>query len=380
MFVKKFEAESFEQALALVKNEMGKGALILSTHHKKNRWYQKGKVEVTAALEKPLEPAVEEQPKKAAEYDEETLKEVFIHRREVPQVAAPAKKTAINRYLDISDQKSGEAALPPAARTTAPHWPRLDTAQNPYETSFLQAGFSPESAREFSRALLMDFQKRDLENPQVLNQTKARLVAAGLDALNLDVFATKSSWIAVGAPGSGKTSLLVKLALYLKKRNRFVELVSLDSRKVVGRAELAAYARLTGLPFREKSVDREAIGRVQLADSPAFCWRNKSECDELAGLCGANNILLVVDATQRLSEVRKTLDAARRFVPAAIALSRVDMVSDFGVIFDILKYAKLPLLCASVSRSFKVPAKFFEPLELAHFIVSSSNLPKGVAA
>ena len=53
MFVKKFEAPSLEQALKLVKTEMGPEALVLSTQEKRSgKLFSRRLVEVTAAAEK----------------------------------------------------------------------------------------------------------------------------------------------------------------------------------------------------------------------------------------------------------------------------------------------------------------------------------------
>ena len=73
MFVKKFEAPSLEQALAMVKTEMGPSALIISTQHIKGKWFQKSLVEITAALEKKAH--------QSPGYDDNTLMELFPHRR-----------------------------------------------------------------------------------------------------------------------------------------------------------------------------------------------------------------------------------------------------------------------------------------------------------
>ena len=77
MQVRKFEAASLDEALHLVKTELGPHALILSTKNRKPRWFNRGVIEVTAAYEPTKEPP----PSLDQVFDEQSLVNIFPHRR-----------------------------------------------------------------------------------------------------------------------------------------------------------------------------------------------------------------------------------------------------------------------------------------------------------
>lgn len=372
MFVKKFEAASLEQALARVKSEMGPNALILSTQAKRGKWLQKGRVEVTAAFEKRMKAQIDQR------FDEEELRRVFPDRNRVatrpPETRVPAspKSTrrtpepvetkANTRYMDMTDTKTSGGG----SNEVDPHR---------YEKDFLSRGFSAESARELSRRLVFDYPKKDLADAGFVGKTKTKLVAAHLRSLPAEIFNSKSCWAAIGLPGSGKTSLLVKLALYLKTNKKSAQLVSLDSRKVSGRSEMAAYAKLLGLPFTHENNPVAAVScaSLQLVDTPALSLRSEKEAEEMERICRNRNVLLVLDASSRLTELMKTVEASHRYAPSAIAFTRLDLVSEPGVIFDVLKQSKLPLFGLSMNGQLKKSFRFYEAMDLAGYLLNGQS-------
>jgi len=363
MLVKKFEAPSLEQALAQVKKEMGPNALILSTEQKRGTWFQKSLVQVTAAFEKRAREEMKEH------FDEDELQQVFPHRRRAENVEQKASRSL--RQLEESATKPVPRSKPLSAASPATNQVAIDPQY--YEKDFLRVGFSPESSRELSRRLVFDYSKKDLLNATYLDRTKSKLVAGHLHTISPDIFKAKSCWSIVGGPGVGKTSFLVKLALVLRQQTRNVMLVSLDGKKVVGRSELAAYAKLLDLPFSHEStpVWTEAQG-VQLFDTPSLAFQSDLDNQEIEKMCRNRNTILVLDAAARLSELQRTIEMAKRFAPTAIAFTRLDVVAEPGVVYDVLKSSRIPLLALSLSGAMKGSLRFFEPIELAGFLLNPS--------
>ncbi len=363
MFVKKFEAESLEQALSMVKTELGPNALILSTQNRKGKWFNKNLVEVTAAFESTQisetlpEPVVQS-------FSEDDLAQVFPHRkrRHVLEEEAPqgsVRKQGPSRYAEVS----GVAARP---------------KQENLETMWLRLGFSSESAEELGKRLKYDYPKKDLANPSFLEKAKLRLVTPYMTTLAPAILAQRSHWTVVGVAGSGKTSLCVKLALHSKADGNRVALVSCDQRKLLGRKELASYAKLIQVSYYNEGQARKKED-LSFADSPALPSHNlegsEERWNEIERACSERSVVVVLDATSRLSELIRQIDLAKtRLNIAAVAFTRMDVTSQYGIIFDILKQTKLPLMGASLSLSFKTAFKFFESNELANFILRSRPL------
>ena len=95
--------------------------------------------------------------------------------------------------------------------------------------------------------------KKISPNAAFVEKARVKLVATHLRTLNPEVFQDRASWTVIGTSGSGKTSLLVKLAIMLKTRNLGPCLVGVDKRKVLARGELSAYGRLIGVPYVAES-------------------------------------------------------------------------------------------------------------------------------
>ena len=364
MFVKKYEAPSLEQALSLVKSELGPNALILSTETKAKRWFNKPMVEVTAASEK----KAESPPHEENTFDEEALREIFPHRRSKfsddsrphTQPPAPVKKSKVERYQDNQ---------PPSASSPAPK--QSANTLHPFEELFLRSGFSLENAKDFSRQLIFDYSKQDLKSPAFLEKAKLRLISPALKTLTASIFRSQPDWAFIGTAGAGKTSSLVKLALFLKTQEQKVAVFSHDMRKLLGKRELSAYARMIDVPYLEGAPSIKDRHDVSLHDCPSLPLTGHERMDELETACANRSVCLVIDASIRLPEMIRIYERATRFRPVAVNFTRFDGLVAAGVIHDFLKQTKLAVLGASLSESFKTPFKFFEPTELGRFILKS---------
>ncbi len=348
MNIRKFEAGSFEEALSRVKQELGPEALILSSEEKKRGWFHKPIVEITAAFEVKEEAAI----------DDSALEKVFPHRRRNAPAAAEMERKA----------KSREAAVPLRSAAHVPAEKRVRNIDS-VERSFHAMGVGDEAAREFARQIIFDYPKKDRDDGAFLEKIQAKLLGAGLKTLGADVFQNRRTWAAVGQPGSGKTSLMVKLALQLKAQGQEVCLASCDSRKVVGRHELAAYAKLIGVPFHAGSTAERKGSQVLLLDTPSVAPEQGELYRVVEKSCRDASTVIVLDAGQRLSELLRTVERFSRLAPVALAFTRLDLVAQAGVVYDVLKQTKLPLLGLSVSHAFSTAFRFFESASLAKYIV-----------
>ncbi|MEZ4751470.1 MAG: hypothetical protein R3B54_12880 [Bdellovibrionota bacterium] len=351
MFVKKFEARSLEKALAMVKAELGPDALVLSTQKVKKGILQKPMVEVTAAYEKG---AVR---KEAAP---ESLSSIFPHRKkESPRVeAAPSAPAA---------QRAATAASKAYAGPVGVNQSQLDRFYS-FEESFLRQGFESDTARDLTRRLLFDYSVKDLEVPSFLEKARTAIMRGGVHHLSLKEFCEKPGWLLVGNPGVGKTSFAVKLAMVLKRRNRAVSLVSLDRRKVLGSSELAAYAKLLDVPFETQPSARDARATTQLIDGFSMPHTQANELEKWRWETGAS-VLLVLDATARLAENLKILQQSESLKVDAICFSKVDLSLHRGVLYEVVRRSKIPLLGLSNSESFKNSLEFYEPRDFVRFVL-----------
>ncbi|MSP18192.1 MAG: hypothetical protein EXR74_01340 [Bdellovibrionales bacterium] len=365
MFVKKFEAPSLEQALKMVKLEMGPEALVLSTQERRTgKLFSRRFIEVTAASE------AKRENKKAPQNEKNNnprvnLAEVFPERtsnvksftKSSSNENVSVAKSKVERYVDIeSDSLPGFQMAQIILKN--------ETVK--YEAGFKGMGISNEHATQLAKRMVHDFSKTDLSNPSFLAKAKIKVLTVGLRTLSAGEFFKRADWIPIGISGSGKTTTLVKLAILAKEQEKSVSLVSMDNRKVVGRTELSGYARLIRIPFFTE-VNHANPEKLKLIDCPAL---NLTEGDNttLEKLALERSSFIVLDASSRLSELMRQVQKAMVFSPDAIAFTKLDSVHDRGVIYDVLKMTQLPLLGISISSSFKTKFRFFTPTELAQFL------------
>lgn len=260
------------------------------------------------------------------------------------------------RYIDI-DEAPTRAASP--SRKPVRNFDRL-------EEMWLELGFRAETAKEMTSRMLVDFNREDLKERSFLERVRIKLLSESVRTLFPDTFDANNKWLVVGGPGSGKTSVLVKLALYLRRQGKEVALSSWDTRKVMGSRELEGYAKLLKIPYL-KPESAMISQKIVLFDTSA--WDPKAVSEEKWMTESFDSVLLVADARERYQEsILLARQIAERVKLSALAFSRLDLVQGRGFLFDLLRAVRTPLMGGSLSSSFKTPFKFFEPVEFSQYV------------
>lgn len=358
MFVKKFEAESLEQGLKTIRQELGPDTLILGTQKKKTGLLGKSVVEITAAYQK-------KQEFETKSVDDAVLMKIFPHRKygsyKKNAEETPSSSQAVKRYMDIQDDKRQS--------------PKKVSKSNKFEERLSAMGFSPESARELALKLSFDFSPEETSEPIQVDKILVRLLMNSLRVMDSSEFMDKKTWAVVGTSGSGKTSAVIKLAVLLRAHGKSVSLSSFDNRKVTSVAEMTSYSRLLRMPL--KNPEPFSGPGVQLVDTPSLEISAESLNAELSKkieILGAS-VLVTLDGGMRLTEMLRIIDAARLNFPIqAILLTKMDIASQRAVIHDLSKRVKIPLLSISESQSLKNTLKFLRQRELAQYIIRRGEL------
>ena len=352
MQVRKFEAASLDEALHLVKTELGPHALILSTKNRKPRWFNRGVIEVTAAYEPTKEPP----PSLDQVFDEQSLVNIFPHRRkkdsDQPNERTDARAARSGRYVDI------HGARPRKTESTR------------IEDRFRGLGISAEISKDLANQLIFEYPQKDLKIGPLLEKSMARVLAGRVKCMPVDSLMGASTWVPIGISGSGKTSVMVKLALVARARTRDVALVGLDRARLMARDALKHYARLIHVPFYcEKNFGR-AKESLQLVDCPSLPIGGSDEdWDVFEKTVKGKRSFLVVDSTMRLKEAERFLEQVQRFAPAGVVLTKIDLVTELGPMFELLRASRLPLVGVSMAQTFKVPMRFLDEREFGLLVV-----------
>jgi flagellar biosynthesis protein FlhF len=159
----------------------------------------------------------------------------------------------------------------------------------------------------------------------------------------------------VGPSGAGKTTALIKLGLRFGLQARLpMHIFSLDTLRVGGWENLAAYAAIAGVGFDaahslkalEQLLSQHADKKLILIDTPGFGPADADDLNDLGGWFGrlsGFDIQLVVPATLRRQVVSRTLELFGPLRPSKLLLTHADEIESAGAILDIAMRSGIPL-------------------------------------
>ncbi|HMJ61284.1 MAG TPA: hypothetical protein VK493_05945 [Bryobacteraceae bacterium] len=341
MRIKSYFAGSVQEAIESARAELGSDAMLL--HSKKTEWELRslGAYEVVFGVSaapasyqaESVAPAaiVADQPDELVR-SSEVVKELADLRKQIETVrrsvvrhgrAAPASAGSVEAEgicarlvaADFSEELAGEIAEAVEARPSA---------GQPMGRLALAERFDTALAAELERRLRVDA-------PFGSDARQARHI----------LFA--------GPAGAGKTSSLVKLAIRYGLRARLpLQILSLDTLRVGGWEQLAAYARIAGLAFdvvHNPGLLGDALAEYKgkkliLIDSPGFSPAEAGDMPELpAGL----EVHLVLPATLGAKAALRTLARFETFQPAKLLFTHVDEMETPGALLEVAMRSGLPV-------------------------------------
>jgi flagellar biosynthesis protein FlhF len=185
-----------------------------------------------------------------------------------------------------------------------------------------------------------------------------------------------------GPPGDGKTTTIAKLAgQAVLHRRRRVALVSADTYRIAGAEELAAYARILGIPFAvvsgpgelERAV--EELGPVQevFIDTAGVTLRDRDRQAELRTLAESlpsTSRTLVLAATAAPAVTRRVSDAFRGLRPDSCILTKVDEAPAVGAL-ETLWRQDLPLAFFGTGRRIPQDLETASPERMAEWLTAA---------
>lgn len=311
MKIKTFRANTFGEALALVKKEMGEDAVILSTGEKKGI---RPSVEVAAA--------VDHEAREAA----------------TPRTAVPSWATPV---------------LPPS-RPPSPVLEQEEIRQLKHTITEFKAEVGSirellEDTRSGKEADRLPVGKRDVlrflkvrgvreEHARVICNTANNVkeipmaMAPGVSVREGDA-AGKKAVVLVGPTGVGKTTTVAKLAAAAIKARKRVAIVSLDSYRIGAIEQVRIYAKIMGVPLEVVPDARQIRACLARHADKDVVFIDTTGCNPLGGAF--------------LSELAPLYESG---VPVETHLL-VSATSDYDFLDRAWKsYARLPVDCVGVTK------------------------------
>jgi flagellar biosynthesis protein FlhF len=399
MEIRTYRARSMQEALAMVRRELGPDAAILHTREVRGgRWlgWLTGArwIEVTASAEVrvPSRLPDEELPgPELARVPGESGWRAFGGRRPldagIPLDRAPAG-TGMARGAASSEQLASLVRQWKAETRQSGHRELPEVLFRLF-AELLDAEWEEHVARDLVEQLRDSLGQAEPVDPVLVRARALRLVESEIRIAGpLAVEPGKRRVVAlVGPTGVGKTTTIAKLAAHYRlKQRRRVGLITVDTYRIAAVEQLRTYADIIDLPMyvvstpremREASRQWEGLDLV-LMDTAGRSPRDEIKLQELKAFlqeAHADEVHLVLSTT---ASARALVETARQFQTVgitALLLTKLDEASALGHVFSLLRASRLPVSYLTNGQNVPEDIEVAQAERLARWIMGVEALP-----
>jgi flagellar biosynthesis protein FlhF len=166
-----------------------------------------------------------------------------------------------------------------------------------------------------------------------------------------------------GPTGTGKTSLIAKLAAhYSRKENCRVKVISVDQDRLAAAEQMRVFCKIVGLPFATASQGEDlkvAIESSQdvdmiLIDTPGLSPKDSGGIERLLDLRSrdlAIDFHLTLSTTEKESQMDQAIRAFSRLGLNSLIFTKLDETWTYGEVYNLSRRWGLPLSFFGVGRT-----------------------------
>lgn len=404
MKMKVFHADTMHDAIRAIKEELGPDALILSTKRVRRgslpfSLFGRSLLEVTAATDSIVDQAAPDHQAipQAAQDDARSV--------ESQRARAPAFQDTLNallRYNKPSESGGTDARISPPTTQSEPgsasqgrfrhlknellDRQQLLTSSLPDESQtagssfpaplaracrlLVAQGLRPSTAESLCLALRRHLSQESLQSDREIQDALHRLCVEQIRVSGplLDAGNDYKVAMFVGPSGAGKTTTIVKLAAHYRlQENRSVALITLDTCRMAAVEHLRMYANVLGVPLETAQTTSDVVEGIRrhrkasliMIDTPGFGPHETAQLVNLGGLkdsCGLIDTHLVLSATTRMQDLRRTVGRYDACAPSRLLFTKLDETEEYGNLYELAYQTTLPL--SYWSNGQRVPEDF----------------------
>jgi len=382
----RYTATTMEAALAKVKSELGRDAVILHT-----RCYRTGgllgigareMVEVTASNDVRVTPRARPSAATAVAVAPATpLEKVYKHAGASDNLSAIRNEIAgVRTMIEDLVRKTGPS------RTA--HWPE---PLRGWYARLTREGLSDANAVDLLEPLSARLAGSAKHEPEaVAAMVTGRIAQAVKTAAPIAAGKPGAPMVValVGPTGVGKTTTIAKLAAYFALRERkTVGLVTLDTYRIAAVEQLRTYARIIDVPLEVALSPTElpdALTRLRNAaiifiDTAGRSQRDSMKMNDLKGFFEKKRpteIHLVLSATAECAAIADTIDKFAVYGPDRILLTKLDEMPSYGKLLDISSLAPLPVSYVTTGQDVPDDIQAAFPERIAALIAGEADLDR----
>lgn len=402
MRMKKYQAGSMAEAVAMIKAELGPNAVILHASESRKGLLGKAVVEVVAAADGSSSPPARAIARQPAAAGTASQRATAVAQRGRVATASPAVRSPAVHERPETPAPSG--AGPDQMAEMQQHVLELRTAL----TRLSQQSQWPNSTK--LAAPLAELHQRLLEQ-EVEPNLAIQLVTTIDGELSLQAASDKTTVLdtlskhlrrmmptsgpleprpgeptiifLIGPTGVGKTTTIAKLAANLKVQRRRLTLITCDTYRIAAIPQLRTYADILRVPIEVAYTPEELTSKVLdhldeefvIVDTPGRSQRNADQLADLRRFVQAvptRRTFLTVAAGARY---RDMLDVVTRFgtIPFdGLLLTKLDETTTFGPILNLLHHTGKPLTYLTTGQNVPQDIALASSTGLADMLVQSA--------
>ncbi len=336
MQLKSYEAQSIQEAMTMIRNEMGEDAVILSTNRKGSSF------EVVAARDHDDIPARPPEKLPEKQTDKRWVPEGHSELGELQEAV-----TALFDMIGAGGRAGGDELSPVYHRLIA-------------------GGMSRVVACKFTEKMRAD------------GQTDAH---AWLQSVLPACACKKRIRVLVGPTGAGKTTTLAKLAAETAFEEKLeTAIITTDTHRIAATEQIRIYAKIMDIPMAiapDKPSYLKALARfsnkdVIYVDTPGRSHSDKEALESLNRMLRCDEdteVGLVLSMTSTHEHLLRSAKHYGVFAGTHVIFTKLDECSRFGAMYDVIEKTGMPVSYLTVGQNVPEDIEKATPGRLAELIL-----------
>jgi len=401
MEIKTFRAKTMQQALQLVRSELGVEATVLHTRELNTGWVSRllrgQQYEIAASGDLPVRERIPAAvPAVATPVETPQVEDYRARYRDAFQQQLrqqPLGRQELGPSLE-KDQEQGPGQefgeLHTLAQQLREHSARSPGRQLPEAMFQIYTGMIESDIEECIAQELVERLRREstvgVSNSQALQDELLRMLAAEFEVTGaIEAAAGQGKVVAlVGPTGVGKTTTIAKLAAnYRLRENKQVGLITVDTYRIAAVEQLRTYAEIIDLPMEIVSTPREmreAIARMSdldliLMDTAGRSPRDEVKLQELKSMlteAQPDEVHLVLSAVGGARSLASTAERFAAVGTTALLVTKLDEATALGNLLSVTRKSGLPISYLTDGQNVPDDIRVAESQPLAQMIL---NMP-----
>ncbi|WP_416176281.1 flagellar biosynthesis protein FlhF [Clostridium sp.] len=381
MIIKRYRVKNMNEAIARIKHELGKEAVIVSQRKVRKAgirgFFSKKIIEVTAAVDNEEEKDLQSDSMKGSI---EALKRAVSDKSE--QFTEKRRRsnninTMTRSYTDNIQYKNDERLIKEVHKMRSMLTEIMENSSGSLGKSKLQLKLENSDLNESVIKKIirnMDCIEEDIDEEEKLK------IAVG-DMIKVDTKPLENIVVLVGPTGVGKTTTIAKLAGRISLiEKKSVGLITIDTYRIGAVEQLRTYADIMNIPFKvvltikdmEKAVEDMKKCDVILVDTTGRNSKNKMQISELRAFIdklNTENIHLVMSCTTKNRDIDVIVNGYKELRYSNVIITKLDETSTYGSILNILEVAKKPISFVTTGQNVPEDIKNMNSSELTKLVI-----------